>query len=113
LRRIVGGAPDAEFYVCRVIMEIVHFVIYAVVLAVGAGSTLGRGFEPAVLNGIIIAALWMPFQVIAQIMYHYSFFLHEVGISREIWDNIIVFHPEARFEVAEGNAAYSDLFYLV
>ena len=42
LRRVVGGAADAELDVGRVVVEVVDAVVDAVVLAVGARRALGR-----------------------------------------------------------------------
>ena len=69
LRGVVGRAADAELDVRRVVVEVVDPIVDAVVLAVGAGRALRRGLEAAVLDCVVVAALRVPLQIVAEIVH--------------------------------------------
>lgn len=50
-------------------MQVIDFVIDAVVFAVGSLSAEGASFEAAVLDGVVVDFLGSPFEVVAEVVY--------------------------------------------
>src|ERR671915_1421217 len=69
LCRVVRGAADPELDVGREVVEVVDPVVDGVVLRVGAGRSLGRDLEVAVLDGEVVGTLRMPPQVVAEVVH--------------------------------------------
>jgi len=85
---VVGCTPDAEFYKRRPIMQIIDLIIDLIVLAVSPWCPMWARLEAAMLNGIIVAALRMPFQVIAKIMNFDA--LEQIRIGGKVGNKIIL-----------------------
>ena len=61
---VIGCAPDAEFDVGRVVVEVVDLVVERIVFRIRSRRALGGGAEPAMFDRVIVAILRTPFQIV-------------------------------------------------
>lgn len=109
LRRIIGCPADDELDEGSVVVKIVDSVIDGVVLAVGAGSTLGAGLKAAVLDRIVIGALRVPFQVLAKVMHLDALFLDLGSVGGHIGLQLHLFDAKVVAQISQRGAAQIDL----
>src|SRR5262249_22128298 len=78
---------------CRIIVEVVDAIVDRIVFRVSAWRPLRARLEAAVLDCVIVARLWMPFQVIAEVVDFSSDFLELRGICGQVGIEVTLLQP--------------------
>src|SRR3989338_920233 len=82
LRGVIRGSSYTELDIMRVVVEIIHLVINAVVLTVGTCRPSRSCLESPLLYRIVIGPLRMPWHVISQEMHRDAFVFQLLRILR-------------------------------
>ena len=94
-------------------MQVVDFVVDAVVLAVGSLGTEGAGFEAAVFDGVVVDFLRSPFQVVAEVM-HLHIDSREFGFARrQEAGEVTQLDAVAFCQLADGDTGEVHLFEII
>jgi hypothetical protein len=109
LGSVVAGSPNAELDAGREVMQVVDAVIDAVVLRVGTGRAFWRGLEPPMLDGIVIAGLRVPFQVVTEVMYFDILLRNSIRIGWQVGLQVVLVNTELRLQVSHRDTSEMDL----
>ena len=94
-------------------MQVVDFVVDAVVLAVGSLGAEGSGFEAAVFDGVVVDFLRSPFQVVAEVM-HLHIDSREFGFARrQEAGEVTQLDAVAFCQLADGDTGEVHLFEII
>ena len=109
LRRVVSCAANAELDEGGVVVKVIDAVIDRIVLRVGARRALRRSLKAAVFDGIIVARLRMPLQLISEIV-HFSLGLPQAfRIRREVRQQVLLLEAVIGLQFGNGGPAQVDV----